>query len=225
MTTACIVQARLGSTRLPAKVLLPLPTGRTVLGEVLWRCCQIPGVDTVVLAVPDTPENFFLANAMGRLDLPKTLIEVAGPEHDVLARYAKAAEAVSADVILRITSDCPLLDPGVCGELLMLRDRTNAGFASNSWPARSYPQGYDCEVFTRDVLERANREAAIPAYTIQDRQDREHAGCGWMKRQPDIKKALLKAMVDRSSERITLDTLADYVHIWAVFEQQMREAA
>ena len=228
MRTACIIQARLGSTRLPAKVLLPLPTGRTVLEEVLFRCKQIPGVDVIVVAMPDAPESRILAGFIDKAlafpdsitDCSKPYAVVLGPEHDVLARYAKAAEAVNADVILRITSDCPLLDPEVCGELLKLRERTNAGFASNSWPARSYPVGYDCEVFTRDVLERAN---VALAYGVN--ADREHAGCGWMKRQPDIKAALLKAMVDRSSERITLDTLADYVHIWSVFEQKMREAA
>ena len=254
MTTACIVQARLGSSRLPAKVLLPLPAGRTVLEEVLSRCKQIPGVDVVVCAIPDTAENDILASFVSKAnhvpynplfdtppyplgkDWAKGVTLVRGPEHDVLARYAKAAAAVNADIILRITSDCPLLDPQVCGELLKLRERTNAGFASNSWPARSYPVGFDCEVFTREALERAN--AAAPAMsppgtlfermdlaTFDAHQDREHAGCPWMMRQTDIKKALLKAMDDRSHLRWTLDTLQDYVTIWNEFERREREAA
>lgn len=245
--TACIVQARLGSSRLPAKVLLPLPSGRLVVEEVLHRCKQIPSIDIVVLAIPDTSENDILglvplsARCREEGELFNVKI-VRGPEHDVLARYAKAAAAVNADVILRITSDCPLLDPQVCGDLLKLRERTNAGFASNSWPARSYPVGFDCEVFTREVLERAEETIAKPvegegmlsavAGNIREAAainralaDREHAGCGWMQRQDDIKKALLKAMDDRSHLRWTLDTKDDFVTIWNEFERQMREAA
>lgn len=222
MTTAVIVQARLGSTRLPAKVLLPLPNGRTVLEEVLRRCKQIPGIDIVVCAIPDTAENDILSTLLAQMvmydDGLRTKIPVKtvrGPEHDVLARYAKAAAAVNADVILRITSDCPLLSPEVCGDALRLLHHSHSSYVSNSWPVRHFPHGWDCEVFSRHYLERANAEATSPV-------DREHV-TPYMQRLGGS--AVLKSMVDRSSERITLDTLADYVHIWNVMEQQMREAA
>jgi spore coat polysaccharide biosynthesis protein SpsF len=219
MRTACIIQARLGSTRLPAKVLLPLPTGRTVLGEVLFRCCRILGVDAVVLATPDTPENeFLLQAATHRQGLPKTIIEVVGPEHDVLARYAKAAKQVGADVIVRITADCPLLDPHACSEVIKLREGTGADYVSNSWPARSFPHGYDCEVFTIDALRRAHE-------LTTDASDREHVGPAIQKVLPNDKRALLKAMDDRSHIRLTLDTLSDYVAIWREFERRQRAEA
>lgn len=215
MTTACVIQARLGSTRLPAKVLLPLPNGNVVLQEVIERCHRIPGVDVVVVAIPDTPENDILLP----FAVYRTTQVVRGPEHDVLARYAKAAEAVNADVVLRITSDCPLLDPEVCGELLKLRERTAAGYASNSWPARSYPVGFDCEAVTRGALEMADYALA------PDALEREHVGLAWIQKEPVIKKALLKAMDDRSHIRWTLDTKDDYVAIWNEFERRQREAA
>ena len=219
MRTACIVQARLGSSRLPAKVLLSLPTGRMVLEEVLERCWQIPGVDIVVAALPDTAENdileWHIEDAQRYARIYRSVTVVRGSEHDVLARYALAAEAVSADVVIRITSDCPLLDPGACGFVLKMQQETGAGFVSNSWPVRECPHGHDCEVFTRAALDRANTEATLPGH-------REHV-TPFM--QLHERYTIIKSTVDRSSERITLDTLADYVHIWSIFEQQMREAA
>jgi spore coat polysaccharide biosynthesis protein SpsF len=253
MVTACIVQARLGSTRLPAKVLLPLPTGRTVLEEVLFRCQEIPGIDVVVAAIADDAGSDILVPFVEKAASARTphhlqrgwdnipfenvkVICVRGPEHDVLARYAKAAEAVKADVIMRITADCPLIDPQVCGDVLKLQQSTGADYVSNAWPSRHFPHGYDCEVFTMEVLERAYREMPPLYYDVPMRggwlvgrdnplgADREHAGCPWMQRQQDIRKAHLKAMEDRSHLRWTLDTLSDYVRIWNVMQQQMREA-
>jgi spore coat polysaccharide biosynthesis protein SpsF (cytidylyltransferase family) len=219
MTTACIVQARLGSTRLPAKVLLPLPTGRTVLEEVLFRCRQIPGVDVVVCAIPDTRENYILAEHVirsERMEAPSErfnkIVLFRGSEHDVLARYAGAAAVVNADIVMRVTSDCPLIDPEVCGKILDLHRRINVGYVSNCWPTRTYPQGFDCEVFNREILERANSEAADP-------YDREHV-TPWMQRQPDIEWATLATEEDRSHLRWTLDTLEDYTRIWNVFQEQ-----
>ena len=246
MTTTVIVQARLGSTRLPAKVLLPLPTGRTVLEEVLYRAKQIPGVDVVVAAIPDTAEND-IVEAMALRELERLNADrdrhdlvafgstrvhrtVRGPEHDVLARYVKAAEAVKADVIMRITADCPLIDPKVCGAVLALRDSQLADYASNAWPARSYPHGLDCEVFTRALLELANAHCDC-GHMIDGRgtrhvenPDREHV-TPWMQRQPDLRRAHLKGLDDRSHLRWTLDTLEDYTRIWGVIEEQTREAA
>jgi spore coat polysaccharide biosynthesis protein SpsF len=210
MTVACIIQARLGSTRLPAKVLLPLPTGRTVLEEVIHRCKQIEGVDFVLCAMPDTAENnpvvkYAIAGLSGHA---KGWCFALGSEHDVLARVHKAVSLFDADVIMRITADCPLLNPEVCAEVLRLRERTGAGYASNAWPVRSYPHGWDCEVFTREVLEKAHREAT-------DAYDREHV-CPYMQRDESVKKAFLKNIEDRGDERLTLDTLADYTRIWNV---------
>lgn len=235
VTVACIIQARLGSTRLPAKVMLELPTGRTVLQEVVHRCWQIPGIDVVVVATPDADGDIIrrsLYNAFwddDRSKLEKMPEIVRGPEHDVLARYAKAAEAVNADVIMRITADCPLIDPEVCGDVLKLQQSTGADYVSNAWPSRSFPQGFDCEVFTRRALDRAHAEC--DALNGKD-HFREHAGCPWMQAAPGLKRAHLKAKEDRSQIRWTLDTqekgpdgMGDFTRIWSVMEQQMREAA
>src|SRR4051812_22543 len=127
MRTVCVVQARLGSTRLPRKVLMPLPTGRTVIGEVLTRCLRISGVDEVVCAIPY--DDHELAEEAGKYcDI------VFGPEDDVLARYVLAAEEHSADHIMRITGDCPLICPELCSAVLALHLRTGADYTSNIMP-------------------------------------------------------------------------------------------
>jgi spore coat polysaccharide biosynthesis protein SpsF (cytidylyltransferase family) len=107
MTIAIIVQARYGSTRLPGKIMRPLG-GATVLRRVLDRCARIPGADVVVCAIPDTDENEPVAAEAARAGA----VVVRGDERDVLARYAKAASAVGADMVMRVTSDCPFIDPG-----------------------------------------------------------------------------------------------------------------
>lgn len=217
--TACIVQARLGSTRFPAKVLLPLPTGRTVLEEVLFRCHQIPGVDIVVAAIPDTPENDILTRyAVRNYCRGKEDLLVRGPEHDVLARYAKAAEAVKADVIMRITADCPLIDPEVCGQVLRLHRERPEAFVTNNAPY-TWPRGFDCEVFSAELLRHTNKTVAQV-----NCPPREHVTT-YMRNGADVPVLNVRSAMNRSHLHWTLDTLQDYITIWGVMEQQTREAA
>jgi spore coat polysaccharide biosynthesis protein SpsF len=209
MKTACVVQARLGSSRLPAKVLLPLPNGVSVLEEVLMRCWRIPGIDQVVAAIPDTPENDILLDFVG-----DDAVVVRGPEHDVLARYAKAAEAVGADTIMRVTSDCPLIDPEVCGQVLKRRAEGGYAYTCNNMPP-SFPIGFDAEAFTIGILRHANETATDPV-------DREHVTPMMRRIATGADGINVASEVERSHLRWTLDTLADYVVIWNVFQDQMR---
>ena len=207
MKTVCIVQARLASTRLPAKVLLPL-NGHTVLEEVLRRCKRILGVHQVVAAIPDTGDCDVLVPFIKRQDVAVS----RGYEFDVLARYAKAAAEHDADIVMRVTSDCPLLSPSVCESVLALRERHDVGYASNVYPSRHFAQGLDCEVFTRGLLDMANNEAV-------DSYDREHV-TPFIQRNCGVEGyALLKAANDQSHLRFTLDTLADYLIILRAFDE------
>jgi spore coat polysaccharide biosynthesis protein SpsF len=204
--TVCIVQARMGSTRLPGKVLLPL-NGHTVIGEVLSRCKRIPGVDEVVCATPDVK----IAQECNRLGF---VWHNGAPEADVLGRYYAAAVEHRADIIMRITGDCPLIGPELCGEVLGALKRTwsdyefrfKADYASNIMP-RTFPKGFDCEAFTRGTLERAHWEAKEP-------YDREHV-TSWMQR-ADIKRANVASPWPMDG-RLTLDTEDDYKVICAAF--------
>lgn len=202
MMAVCIVQARLNSTRLPRKVLLPL-NGHTVLNEVLERCKTIPGIDRVVCAVPDgETELIDCALKFG-------VTVIAGPEHDVLTRYYRAARATDADIVLRVTADCPLISPELCGEVLATLKRENAGYASNVWP-RTFPKGVDCEAFTFKTL----RDAYLNS------TEREHVTT-WMLT-ANIKRANV-ASPWKLDGRLTLDTADDYRTICAAFGHQPYE--
>lgn len=217
MRTVAIVQARMGSSRYWGKVLRGLPTGRIVLREVLYRVSQIKGINEVVLAIPDTPENEVLAHVAGDECRAGRAVWISqGPEHDVLARYHRAADEVGAEIVVRVTADCPLLDPAVCSLVLARHLEDNPlGYTSNTI-RRSWPQGFDCEVFSRHWLNTANEQATEP-------HDREHVTPIMHRFSPGP--AQVSTSPDRSHLRWTLDTAEDYEVIKAVFEQQMREAA
>jgi spore coat polysaccharide biosynthesis protein SpsF len=159
--SAVIVQARCNSTRFPRKVLADL-CGQPVLWHVLSRCRDIKGADMVILAVPDEAESDQIEVVADSLAIPI----VRGSETDVLSRYLKAARWVAADYIMRVTADCPLIDPHVCGAVLDAVKRGDVDYASNVLP-RTFEQGLDCEAFTRWALEVAARDAI-------DLYDREH---------------------------------------------------
>lgn len=139
MTTAVIVQARLSSSRLPGKVMQDV-AGQPLLGHVLDRCLAIPGVDVVVCATVSGTEG----DPIETCSAGKGVLTYRGPRDDVLERYRGASRSVGAKVVMRVTSDCPLIDPRLCGRVLRLREETGADFACNNEPP-SFPHGLDCE--------------------------------------------------------------------------------
>jgi spore coat polysaccharide biosynthesis protein SpsF len=204
MTTACIVQARMASTRLPAKVLKDL-AGEPVLGHVLRRSKAIPGVDVVVCATVESAD----CEPIAALAQSYGAEVYRGSETDVLDRYTRAARAVDADVVMRVTSDCPLIDPGVCGEVIALRAKAGVDYAANNY-SQGFPHGLDCDAFTRGALERAHGEA-------REAHDREHVTT-WMKRQSDLKQARIDGPGDeRARYRWTLDYPEDLAFFRALF--------
>lgn len=230
-TVACIVQARLESQRLPAKVLLPLPTGRSVIQEVMHRCLEISGVDRFVLAIPDAPESdvldkhslgypfyrFFTSHDGLSVSVTKRAFQLyRGPEHDVLSRFIRAADIAGADIVMRITADCPCLDPEVCSTVLNAYRQApvEVDYISNIEPKRTFPHGFDCEVFRRDMLDQSLKHA--------DDHTFEHV-TAWMRRSPYVRRYLVEnADGDQSHIRLTLDTLADYRRIWKHLEDPAR---
>jgi spore coat polysaccharide biosynthesis protein SpsF len=203
--TAVIVQARNLSTRLPGKVLKPLGQ-HTVLEEVLRRCARIPRSDLVICAIPDQPEDEPLAPLVKR----SGAMLIRGSAEDVLARYRVAMDVAGADIVMRVTSDCPLIDPKLCGELLNLREKENADYACNNMPP-SFPHGLDCEVFTATALRRADQLAV-------DRGDREHV-TPWLRRDSSIRRVALKGPGGRTLEqRWTLDYPEDYEFLCRIFD-------
>ncbi len=207
-----IIQARMTSTRLPGKVLEALGSS-TALGQVLRRCAAIPGIAGVCCAIPDTPGHEALAAEARRHGATVH----TGSEVDVLARYHGAALQEQADVVLRVTSDCPLIDPGLCAAVLDLRRDSGADYACNNMPP-SWPHGLDCEAFTLDALERA-AVAAVPG------PQREHV-TPWIRTSPDVTRVNLAGPGGAlAGERWTLDYSEDLAFLRAVFAVLPDEAA
>lgn len=201
--TCIIVQARMTSTRLLGKVLLPLED-KTVLGHVLSRCQAVKGIDTVCCAIPATKEHEVLIPEIKKYDA----VIFKGSELNVLERYYQAARFLDADIIMRITSDCPLINPEVCSQTLKLHVESNSEYTCNNMPP-TWPHGYDCEVFNFDGLEKAVNNADQP-------EDFEHVS-PWMRR--NLKVINLKNPKGNQYHiRITLDTLEDYKHIKEIVE-------
>jgi spore coat polysaccharide biosynthesis protein SpsF (cytidylyltransferase family) len=194
--TAVIVQARMGSHRLPGKVLKDL-AGTTALARCLRRCQRIRTVQTVVCAVPEAPENRPIAQEAER----SGATVIYGPSDDVLARYVKAARAVGADRVIRITSDCPLIDPEICDQMVRFYEQSGADYGCNNMPP-TWPHGLDCEIFSSELLYRADENAHAP-------HEREHV-TPWIRTHPKLHKANFRApSADLAQHRWTLDYAED----------------
>ena len=203
---------------MPGKVLLALPNGRTVIDEVLLRCRLIPGIDCGVVAVSDDPLSDLIARHIEifhRL-APQRFSVVRGSEDDVLSRYIRAAEEVKADTIMRVTSDCPLIDPNVCGQVLQAYKETGADYCCNFLPERTWPHGYDCEVFPRRLL-----------YRAADANEEDYPGNKggvdvWMIEAPGVKRhSIQKPGKSEGHRRLTLDTIEDLRLIWEEMERRL----
>ena len=204
--TVCIVQARVGSTRLPAKVLEQLGA-MTVLEHVLRRCRAIDGVDEVVCATVEGADGDAVADLAEKIGVTV----YRGSERDVLARYHGAAHEAGADIVLRVTSDCPLIDPEVCAAVLKLRADTNADYAANNMPP-TWPHGLDCEAFTIAALDEAAETATLP-------EDHEHV-TPWIRRNRAYQRVNLAGPGgDLTGQRWTLDYPEDLAFLRAVYDR------
>ena len=161
--TGAIIQARMGSTRLPGKVLEDL-AGRPVLGWCIERLRRASSLDGVVVATSTLPADDAVAALCERLGCRV----FRGSENDVLARYAHAASAAGWEHVVRVTADCPFVDPQLVDALVAAYLQSRADYASNCTVGeRTYPIGLDLEVFSAAQLQRIHGLASLP-------YDREH---------------------------------------------------
>jgi spore coat polysaccharide biosynthesis protein SpsF len=203
-----IIQARLGSTRLPGKVLLPL-AGEPMLARVVERVRRAKKIHEVAVATTTAESDDALAAFCAERHWPI----FRGSEMDVLDRYVQAARAFSADAIVRITSDCPVIDSEVLDEVVseFLRQQPQVDYLANILPERTFPRGLDAEMIRRDVLERCHAEAT-------DSWSREHV-TAFIYQHPDrFHLAGLTAPKDYSEHRWTVDTPEDLALIEKIYE-------
>lgn len=202
-----ITQARMTSTRLPRKVMLEV-CGKTLLQHHIERVQRAKTVDEVVVATTVNAADDAIASLCAKLDVRC----VRGDEADVLSRYVLAAREAAADVVVRVTSDCPLIDPDVTDRTIQaFVDRMPAiDYASNRL-VHTYPRGLDTEVLGRAVLDAAGSEATRP-------DDREHVTL-FVWRQPTRYRLHNVANdSDLSRLRWTVDTPEDFELIRRMFE-------
>ncbi len=203
-----IVQARVGSTRLPRKVLKPLPykSEKTVLDRVLERLKRVRKADLIVVATTKKSED----DAIVEVAKKQNVAVFRGSEKDVLSRYYEAAKEFGIDTVVRITSDCPCIDPSLVDKVVDFHFKEGADYTRNV----DFPRGLDVEVIDFKALERAHLEATHPS-------DREHV-CPYIYRTAPEKFKLAyytaKGKLKRPDIRITLDTEEDYALLCAVFD-------
>lgn len=196
MRTVAVIQARCGSTRFPRKVL-SLLQGRPMLAHIIERVSRATLVDQVVVATTDGS----IDDDVAALILASGAGITRGPEDDVLTRYVMAAREHDADIIVRITADCPLTDPAVVDSVIRARSRDGSEYASNVEPP-TFPEGYDCEVFTHACLTRVDHEATL-AY------EREHVTVRVREHLDAFRTAHVAHEPDLSWMRLTVDVPAD----------------
>ena len=160
MKKIAIIQARMNSSRFSGKVL-ELLNGKPILQWVVDACLKIPAIDQVVVATSDSIADRSIIKWCNE---HKTTV-FSGSESDVLMRFYSAAKEYNADVIVRITADCPLIDPNIAGQVLYLVSSGMADYASNTLPP-TWPDGLDCESFTFKALE----DAYVHAMRTSDRE-------------------------------------------------------
>lgn len=204
MRTVAIVQARMGSTRLPNKVLKPI-CGVPMIELLLTRLARANHLDQIVVATADHPINQALAEHVRKLGYHCYL----GSEADVLDRYMGAARQAKADVVVRITGDCPLVDPELVDQAIMRFKSSEVDYLSNTSPP-TYPDGLDVEVFTFAALETAWQDTHKPF-------DREHV-TPYLREKGRFTQASINNNEDLSGLRWTVDEASDFEVIEKVFQ-------
>lgn len=209
INTVCIIQARMGSSRLPGKVMKDI-CGSPMLAWVAVRASRAEKVDRVVVATTENPDDDLIADFC----LEENIACFRGDEFDVLDRFYMAAVQFNADIIIRLTADCPLIDPGLIDASVEKLVSTESDFCANRLPApyrRTYPIGLDVEVVTFEALEDAWKNA-------KEMYEREHVLPYLYNPKNKFKIALLDDDKDYGDLRWTVDTPEDLKFIQKVTE-------
>jgi spore coat polysaccharide biosynthesis protein SpsF len=187
-------------------VLKPLAGAPMILRQI-ERVRRARLIDRLVVATSREASDDVLVEVLKAAD-----VEVfRGPLDDVLGRFLAALEACPAEVVVRLTADCPLADPEVIDATIARRQETGADYVYDRLDPAGYPQGLDVEVITAEALRRVGREATAP-------DEREHVTWRVRQRPQDFKVAALRPATDEREVRWTVDLPDDYAFVAAVYE-------
>lgn len=209
MKVVCLVQARVGSTRLPGKILKEI-CGKTILHHEIDRLKKCKEIDEIVIATTDKEDDDKIVNEAKKLSVKY----FRGSENDVLSRFYYAAKENNADIVVRVTSDCPCIDFEILDKMLIyFKDKykeKQIDYLSNTIN-RTYPRGYDIEIFTFSALEKSYINA-------KKEYEREHVTPYIYDKTNNFLKLSFENKDDYSEYRVTLDTIEDFIVIKNIFE-------
>lgn len=208
LQVAIIVQARIGSTRLPGKVMMSV-LGRPLLSFLLERLYHCKMAQTIMVATSTNP----LDHSIVGFCEDQNVACFAGSEENVLERYVHAARACGADVIVRVTADCPLLDPSIVDRVIdtFISEFPHYDYVSNV-VHRSFARGMDVEVFSTSCLERIYKSADKEA-------EKEHVTLHILHHPEQYHIGSVTAERDSSQYRLTVDTEEDYKLVKLILEE------
>jgi spore coat polysaccharide biosynthesis protein SpsF len=203
-----LIQARMASNRLPGKVLMKLGNF-TVVEQLVRRLETVAEIEEIVVATSTS----FADDELVRLLENNGIAVFRGSETDVLGRLALAAQCHEADLYVKVTADCPVLDPIIAQSVIRVAIEEKVDFVSNGI-VRSFPDGMDCAVVTRAALLQADAESV-------EALEREHASL-YIRRHPEkfaIKNILAPAALTWPELGLTLDTPEDLVFLDRIFAE------
>ena len=193
----CIIQARMSSTRLPGKVLMKIENEKTVLEFVLNQCKESKLLDRIIVATTNKIDDQEIVKAVKKLGFDY----FCGNESDVLDRYYKCAKKFKSKHIMRITSDCPLIDPTVIDKVIKKYQSGKFDYVSTS-PPQTFPWGISVEIFSFKALKNVWKNAKIPS-------EREHVTPYFYKNPKKFKIFVVKNKIQLTNIRISVDRKND----------------
>ncbi|UNL84777.1 glycosyltransferase family protein [Priestia koreensis] len=197
MKIIAIIQARMGSTRLPGKVMKKV-MGRSLLEHQIIRVKQSAFIDEIVVATTTKKQDDVIVEVCEKIGISY----YRGSEHDVLTRYYEAATQYKADVVIRLTSDCPVIHHDEIDKVIQCFLEKKPDYASNTI-TRTYPRGFDTEVFSYDVLKKVFEQAiSLP--------HREHVTSYIYSHPEQFSLLSVTNEVNYSQYRLTVDTPEDF---------------
>lgn len=206
MDIGIIIQARTSSTRLPKKVIKKIE-GKTVLEHVIERVKRAANCNKIILATTDKKEDDVLAKIGAKLNIDV----FRGSENDVLERFYLAAKFFDIDPIVRITADCPLIDPKIIEKVIDLYLKGGYDYVSNSHPP-TFPDGMDAEIFSFKALKRSWKQAKM-------KSEREHVIPYMIKNKKIFKLGNVVSEQNLNHIRLTLDEKEDLTLIRKVYKE------
>ena len=203
--TAIIIQARMGSTRLPGKIMKKI-LNKPMIEYLIERASKSKMIDDIIVATSDTKENKELIDFLKA----KSVKYFIGDENDVLSRYYYTAKKFNIDNIIRVTADCPLIDATIIDDTVKKYYKDKVDYASNIFP-RSFPKGLDTEIFSFNSIEKAFNEA-------NSLYDREHV-TPYIRESGKFDISNISYEKDYSYLRLTVDWEEDFKLISKIFNQ------